>query len=107
MRLPCSLNKQQAEIALDQADHALKNAQDKYNSVAGPLLDADGNLKEGLSQNQIDNYNTTLRALQDAEDSYRKAQLALDDTRQQEIQNVASAQAQLDDANKQLQDLIA
>src|SRR5205823_11870407 len=96
-----------AEIALDEADHALKNAQDKYNSVAANDLNDDGTLKDGLSQSQIDTYNSTLRALQDAEDNYRKAQLALDDARKQEIDSVASAQASLDDANRQLADLLA
>src|SRR5207302_11483179 len=67
-----SLSRQQAEIALDQADHALKNAQDRYNTIAGPVLNADGTLKDGLTQAQIDNYNSTLRALQDAEDNFRK-----------------------------------
>ena len=101
-----SVSKQQAEIALDQANHALLNAQDKYNSVAGPLLDDSGNLKSGLSQTQIDNYNTTLRALQDAEDNYRKADLSLNDARLQETQNLQSAQAQLNDANIQLSTLL-
>jgi HlyD family secretion protein len=106
-RSSSSLSKQQAELSLDQAHHALLNAQDKYNSVAGPLLNADGTLKDGLTSAQIDNYNTTLRALQDAEDSYRKAQLSLDDARLAEVQNMATAQAQLDDANKQLQTTLA
>lgn len=102
-----SLSRQQAEIALDQADHALQNAQDKYNSVAGPLLNEDGTLKDGLTQAQIDNYNTTLRALQDAEDNFRKANLSLNDAREQEILSVTTSQAQLDDAQKQLDDLTA
>lgn len=97
-----SLARQSAELAFNQADHALRNAQDKYNQVAGPLLDASGNLKDGLSQTQIINYNTALRALQDAEDNYSKAQLTLNDARQKETLEDQLAQQQLDDAQTQL-----
>ncbi len=110
-----SVAKQQAEIALDQADHGLKNAQDKYFAVAADALDANGNLitdfplsLKGKYKDLADltsQYNTAYRALQDAEDSYKKAQLSLDDARRQEVQSVTAAQAQLDDAKMQLADL--
>src|SRR5205823_14909666 len=84
-----SVAKQQAEIALDQANHAQLNAQDKYWPIAADALDANGNLRtdfppefKGKYKDLADlttQYNAALRALQDAEDNYRKAQLSLDD----------------------------
>ncbi|MFL5731683.1 MAG: HlyD family efflux transporter periplasmic adaptor subunit [Chloroflexia bacterium] len=112
-----SVARQQAELALDQADHAMKDAQDKYYKVARDALDENGKLRTSLDrdlqfkyptvQDLIDAYNSALRDLQDAEDSFRRAKLALDDARLTEIQTVKSAQAHLDDANTQLQHLLA
>ncbi len=98
---------QQAQLAVNSAQRALANAQDKYNSVSRPLLDSKGQLLPGLTQDQIDQYNAALRSLEDAKDNLTKAQLALQDAQLQQTQNVALAQAQLDDAKTQLQDLTA
>jgi HlyD family secretion protein len=102
-----SAEKSQAEITLDQTANALRNAQDKYTQTANGLLNDDGSLKDGLQQFQIDAYNAALRAMQDAEGTYHKAQQALDDARKKEIRDVAGAQATLDDARQQQQELLA
>lgn len=100
-----SMQRQQAELNLHSADRAQQTAQDKYNAVAAPVLNSQGQFIVGLTQEQIDAYNASLRSLNDAKDNYTKAQLALQDAQLQETQNVASAQAQLDDANAQLKAL--
>ncbi len=102
-----ALQRQQAELSLNSADRAQQTAQDKYNAIAGTVLNSKGQLIVGLTQEQIDGYNMALRVLNDAKDNYKKAQLALQDAQLQETQNVASSQAQLDDANAQLKALTA
>lgn len=112
-----SLNRQQAEFGLDQADRALKTAQDKYYKIAKDALDENGKLRDSLTEelklkyksieDLQEQYTTALRTLQDAENGYRKAQLELEDARLAEVQNVKAAQARLDDANTQLQHLLA
>lgn len=98
-----SVQVQQGQLAVNSAERALQNAQDKYNSVSKPLLGTNGLLIPGLTQDQIDQYNQALRALNDAKDNLTRAQLAQQDTTLQQSQNVAQAQAQLDDANLQMQ----
>ena len=102
-----SATRQKAEYALDKADHDLKNAQDDYNQIAEQVLNADGAFKSDLPQSLINQYNSTLRGLQDAENAYRQAQTSLEDARRAEIRQVDEAQARLDDAQKQLQELLA
>src|SRR5207248_1289197 len=102
--------------ALHQAQNALLNAQDKYWALAHDALDENGNVRsdlpEGLKmkyrslEDLVNQYNTALRALQDAEGDSHKAQLALDDARQAEVQEVAEAEAKLADARGKLQHLL-
>jgi HlyD family secretion protein len=103
-----SLAKQQAEIALEAAANTVRNAQDSLAAVAtSAVLNPDGTINPDADQSLINKYNTALRAEQDAEGNMRKAQLALDDARKQEIDGVAAAQATLADAQKQLADTMA
>lgn len=111
-----SLAKQSAEIALNQAANAVRDAQDKVSEASminvprkgsEHLINPDGSYNVDATQTQIDTYNAAVRAEQDAEANMHKAQLSLTDAQQAEIQNDAAAQAQLDDANKQLADLTA
>ncbi len=110
-----SLAKQQDDITLHKALNDLQNAQDAYRVIAALALDANGNLVTVLPpelahqykdlQALIDDYNTKLRAMQNAQGDLNKAQLAYDDARRQEAEGVQAAQAQLDDAKTQLKNL--
>ncbi|MBF6613831.1 MAG: efflux RND transporter periplasmic adaptor subunit [Chloroflexi bacterium] len=112
-----SLSKQSDDISMQQSLNALQDAQDAYRAVAADALDGNGNLitvfprelagKYGSLQGLVDQYNSKKRAMEDAQGALKKAQLSYDDSRQQEAQAVTAAKAQLDDASKQLADLIA
>src|SRR5579859_5181547 len=104
-----SLAKQQAEIALNQAANAVRDAQDTLAQVTTSrgLFNPDGTLNTNAPTALLDKYYADLRAEQDAEGNMTKAQLALADAQQQEIQDVAAAQATLADAQKQLADVQA
>lgn len=102
-----ALQVQQAQLSVNSAQRAQLNAQDKYNTVAAPLLDSKGNLLPKLPQDQINTYNAAFRALQDAKDNFTKAQLGLQDAQAQQTQGTSQAQGQLDDATLQYQATIA
>lgn len=106
-KLTSSIQLQEAQMGVDSAQRSELNAQDKYNTVATPLLDSRGILLTTLTQDQINTYNSTFRALQDAKDSLTKAQLSQKETQLDQSQSVTSAQQSLDDANTQLQSLSA
>jgi HlyD family secretion protein len=91
-----------AEVARDQALNALRNAQDKYRSAYNDNHNADGSLKGDRKQSDIDNENSLYRALQDAQGTYNKADIALNDARVAYDTGVKSAQSQLDDAKASL-----
>lgn len=112
-----STSQQQADIAVHQATNAVQNAQDSYSKVAADALASNGSFitalptaltpKYGDLQGLINEYNKQKRALEDAQGNLQKAQLSAADARLQATQNAASAQASLDDANKQLKDVTA
>jgi HlyD family secretion protein len=91
-----------AQVARDQALNALRNAQDKYAAAYNNNHNADGSLKGGVKQADIDNENAAYRALQDAQGTYNKADVALNDARVALDTGVRSAQSQLDNAKAQL-----
>ncbi len=116
VRSSTSLAKQQAETNLAQAANAVRDAQDGLSEAAvimvprkgqQNILNPDGSFNSDATQAQIDHYNAALRAEQDAEGTMHKAQLTLDDARQQESLGVADAQRALDDARQALADLQA
>ncbi len=91
-----------AQVARDQALNALKNAQDKYQSVYADNRDASGKLKDNLAQAKIDSETTAYRALQDAQGNFNKADASLNDSKVQLSAQTRVYQSQVDNAKAQL-----
>ncbi len=100
--------KQQAQIAIDQAANALRNAQDNLNQVYQQTHDNNGNFRTdppGRDGYFEELYNQALRTEQDAEGVLAKARDALANVQQQEIAAVNTAEATLSDAQTALAQL--
>ncbi len=102
--------KQDAQVAIDQAANAVRNAQDNLSTVYNQTHDNNGNFKSdppGHSGYYEQLYSQAQRTEQDAEGGLTKARNALDSIKQQEIDAVNSAQTTLNDAKTALAQLQA
>ncbi len=102
-----ALNKQEKELALAKADRDLEQAQRDYSQIANQVLNENGDLTVDASDPKYNQYWTAYDALKDAEAGQTQALAELDNVRQKEIDDVAAAQAKIDDANKQLAEVQA
>jgi HlyD family secretion protein len=91
-----------AQASLDSALNNLKKAQETYGDAYNKVRNADGSLKEGARQTDIDAETNAFRSLQDAQTNYNKAVYALDDAKISYETGIRTAQSQLDDAKIQL-----
>ncbi|HEX2915360.1 MAG TPA: HlyD family efflux transporter periplasmic adaptor subunit [Chloroflexia bacterium] len=91
-----------AQVNRDQMLNALKTAQDKYNSIYQNNHNADGSLKQNLKQSDIDSETAALRAMQDAQGNYNKADMALNDANTQLSAQTQSLQSSIDSAKAAL-----
>ncbi len=102
--------KQDAQIAIDQAANVVRNAQDNLTNVYNQTHDTNGNFKSdppGHSGYYEELYSQAQRTEQDAEGGLTKARTALDSIKQQEIDAVNTAQTSLGDAKTALTQLQA
>lgn len=96
------LNISSDQIAKQSALNALKDAQDKYQATQTANRNADGSLKSNLTQAQIDAETAALRAMQDAQGAYNKADLVLNDANVQLQTQTLTLQSAIDNAKAQL-----
>jgi multidrug resistance efflux pump len=95
-----------AELALEQAANALRNAQDEYSRIHWDNLElekAPGDLPQELRDREA----AAARAVEDGERNMAQAQLALEQARQAEITGIQAAEARLRDAEAQHEQLLA
>ncbi len=91
--------KEQARIAVAQAQNAVQNAQDVYDRVKAANSTAD---PKSLTQEQKDAEQRALRDLQDAQGKLSQAQLTYDTAKQSETAQVNAATAQVNEAQAAL-----
>jgi HlyD family secretion protein len=96
-----SIAKTEAESRLSQAANDLRNAQDEYSRVywANRSLSAQ---VDDLPQERIDQEAAAQRAVADAEEALRQADLALEQARQGEITGIQAAEAEVRQAEADL-----
>ncbi len=105
-----SAAKVNAELALEQAANTLRDAQDSYSQVYWEnraLEDQLAKFGDELPQENKDAEAAALRAVQSAEAALEQARVALEDARQAEVSGIASAEAQVRDAQARLDQLLA
>lgn len=102
--------KADAELNLQIAANALRDAQDNRSKIYWETHNADGSWKKGPNdrgyQDDIDKYNAAARDEEDAQIKLQQAQVALEQARQKETIDIANAEAQLEDARRQLDALL-
>ncbi len=101
-----SAAKTNAQLSMEQAANALRNAQDAYSRIYWDNRDLE-RLPGDLPQERIDAEAAALRAVEDAERALAQAQVNFEQARQAEIDGVASAEARVRDAQARLEQLIA
>lgn len=97
-----ALDKQTAQLTLDKANRDLEQAQRDYGTIANEVLDAQGNLTVPASNPKYAQYWTAYYAMKDAEQVQTQDLNQLNNVIQKEKDDVAAAQAKLDDAQTQL-----
>lgn len=95
-----------AELSVETAGNALRNAQDAYSRIYWDNKELE-KLPGDLPQEKRDQEAAALRAVHDAETALAQAQLALDKAKQAEITGLQAAEAQLRDAEAQLTKLLS
>ncbi len=107
--------KEQARLAMEQAADNLRDAQNKWNTaywdyVHASTYETDPVTGRSINDRQIQQYkdaaDAAWLAVQQAQEALDKAKVAYQDAQNQEVAQVQSAQAQLDDAQAQLQKLL-
>ncbi len=91
-----------AEVSRDQALNALKNAQDKYSTAFNKNHNADGSLKTALKQEDVDAETAAKRSLDDAQGTYNKSDVTLNDAKVQLDAQTRTLKSQVDNAKAQL-----
>jgi RND family efflux transporter MFP subunit len=97
-----ALDKQTAQLNLDKANRDLQQAQTTYGNIAGEVLDEQGNITVPSTNPKYAQYWTAYYAMKDAEQVQTQDLNLLNNTIQKEKDDVAAAQAKLDDAQTQL-----
>jgi HlyD family secretion protein len=100
-RSSLSAAKLKAESAVTTAANSLRDAQDSYSTLYWQNRQLDSNMGD-LPQSNVDEEAAALRAVQNAEESYRQAQLSYEQAKQDELTGVQQAEASLKDAQDQL-----
>jgi HlyD family secretion protein len=103
-----SAAKTDAELRLDQAANALRNAQDAYSKIYwenNDLRDSVGDSE--LPRENIDAEAAAERAVADAEAAVEQARVAVERARQDEVAGVRAAEAGVTDARSRLDQLLA
>ncbi|NTW02692.1 MAG: HlyD family efflux transporter periplasmic adaptor subunit, partial [Oscillochloris sp.] len=95
-----------AESAMTTAANSLRDAQDSYSTIYWDNREQE-KLPGDLSQSAKDEESAALRAVHTAEENFKQAQLSYEQAKQDEITGVAQAEADLKDAQVQLDDLLA
>lgn len=96
-----STAKSDAESRLTQAANSLRNAQDEYSRIYWDNRELE-RLPGDLPQERLDLEATALRAVTDAEEGLRQAQLAVEQARQAEATGIQAAEAQVRQAQADL-----
>jgi HlyD family secretion protein len=102
-----ALAKQKDQLAMEKADRDLGAAQLAYSVIADQVLNENGELTVVKSDPKYTSYWDAYNAMKDAEATQAEAKATLDNTLQKEVEDVAAAQAKLDDAKKQLAEVQA
>ena len=106
VRSSASATKTQAEADVDVAANAVRTAQQTVSTIYGETHETDGSWKLGPDdpgyQAEVNRYTEAVRAEQDAQAKLEQARVALENAKNQEIATIASAEAQLRDAEAQL-----
>jgi HlyD family secretion protein len=105
-RTSLSVAKTRAESQLTQAANDLRDAQDEYSRIYWDNREIEDSPFD-LDQADIDREAAALRAVENGEEALVQAQIAYDQAVQDEISGLAQAQADLTDAQAQLDDLLA
>ncbi|NJN18608.1 MAG: HlyD family efflux transporter periplasmic adaptor subunit [Oscillochloris sp.] len=95
-----------AELELERAANALRNAQDNYSRIMWENKDLE-RLPGDIPQSRKDEEAAALRAVADAETAMQQAQLAVEQARQAEITDVQNAEAQVRDAEARLEKVLS
>jgi HlyD family secretion protein len=101
-----SAAKTNAQLQLDQAANALRNAQDTYSRIYWDNREKE-RLPGDLPQALIDAEATAKRAVASAEAALGQANVSVETARQAEFDGVASAEARVRDAKARLDQLVA
>ncbi|NNJ12161.1 biotin/lipoyl-binding protein [Chloroflexales bacterium ZM16-3] len=101
-----SAAKTNAQLQLDQAANALRNAQDSYSLIYWDNRDKEA-LPGDMPQELIDAEAAALRAVDSAQAAMAQAQVAMENAGQAESEGIASAEARVRDAQARLEQLVA
>ncbi len=98
--------KASAQLKLEKAANALRNAQDEYSRIYWDNRDKE-RYPGDLPQARIDQETAARRAVDDGQTAMEQAQLALEQARQAEVTGIQNAEAQLRDAEARLAKLLS
>lgn len=101
-----SASKTGAELAVQQAANALRDAQDAYSRIYWDNRELDDQVDD-LPQERIDAEAAAERAVENAEAALAQAQVAYDQARQAEVEGLAAAEARTRDAQARLDQVVA
>lgn len=96
-----SAAKTRAESQVQQQANALRAAQEEYSTIYWENRELD-RFPGDLPQERIDQEASALRAVQDAEENLRQAQVSFEEAQRAEVTGLQSAEADLRDAEEQL-----
>lgn len=105
-----SAAKTRAESQLLQAANTLRDRQAEYSRIYNENREREQQLArfgQSLPQSALDTEATALRAVQNAEEQMRQAQVAFEQAKQAEITGIAQAEAQLRSAQANLERILA